>query len=89
MRARLIEAFDAAMGAEKMVGCPAAEAVADNASRPVTSSKTACGTMTWTKPVIRHTEQLQSSAATGGSPSSAANLIAPQWHPPVTRIATD
>jgi hypothetical protein len=30
------------------------------------------------KPVIRHTEQLQSSAGTGGSAISASNLTAPQ-----------
>jgi hypothetical protein len=30
------------------------------------------------KPVIRHTEQLQSSAGTGGSGTSASNRTAPQ-----------
>jgi len=32
----------------------------------------------WRKPVIRHTEQLQSSAGTGGSSMSASNRTAPQ-----------
>jgi hypothetical protein len=32
----------------------------------------------WRKPVIRHTEQLQSSAGTGGSGNCASNRTAPQ-----------
>jgi hypothetical protein len=37
-------------------------------------------------PVIEQTEQLQSSAGTGGSGIVALNRTAPQWHPPDTSI---
>ena len=40
--------------------------------------------MTWRKPVIWQTEQLQSSAGTGSEGNSASNRISPQWQPPVT-----
>ncbi len=43
----------------------------------------------WRKPVIEQTEQLQSSAGTGGSGIVARNRTAPQWHPPVTLIMVD
>src|SRR5437763_7815071 len=42
--------------------------------------------MTWRNPVIRHTEQLQASAGTGVSRSSASNRTLPQWQPPRTLI---
>src|SRR5436190_22696605 len=42
--------------------------------------------MIWRNPVIRHTEQLQSSVGTGGSGISASNRTAPQWQPPCTFI---
>ena len=41
------------------------------------------------KPVIEQTEQLQSSAGTGGSGIVAWNRTAPQWHSPVTWIMAD
>jgi len=40
--------------------------------------------MTWRKPVIEQIEQLQSSAGTGESGSSAVKRMAPQWQPPET-----
>jgi len=42
--------------------------------------------MMWRKPVIEQTEQLQSSAGTGGSGIVARKRTAPQWHPPDTSI---
>src|SRR5436190_12145278 len=45
--------------------------------------------MMWRKPVIEHTEQLQSSAGTGGLGIVARNRTAPQWHPPDTLIMRD
>ena len=63
-----------------------AEAIAGQLVAPARSSKSSCGTMMWRKPVIEQTEQLQSSAGTGGSGISARNRTAPQWHPPETLI---